>query len=103
MKTFIIDMDGIICVESKPYCHAMPVWTSIFMIQKLYKEENKIIIHTSRRQCDYKLTKDWLDAHDVPFHKLIMGKPKGDVYIDDKAWGLEKWERFCVLAVDSTV
>ena len=103
LKIFIIDMDGVICVESKPYRNAKPIINTIKALQDLYKSGHIIIIHTSRRQCDYKLTKEWLDKYGVPFFKLIMGKPKGDYYIDDKAWGLEKWERFCVSVADLTV
>jgi intein-encoded DNA endonuclease-like protein len=32
----------------------------------------------------YKFTKDQLEKWGVKYHKLIMGKPSGDIYIDDK-------------------
>lgn len=82
----VIDMDGVICEETKPYKKAKPIVgvqekINHWMLYMGYT----IVIHTSRRERDRKLTVNWLKEHGVLYDKLIMGKPKGDMYIDDKA------------------
>ena len=37
------------------------------------------------------LTKKQLSDWGVNYHELIMGKPEGDVFIDDKAFNSENW------------
>ena len=31
------------------------------------------------------MTVDWLQRHGVRYHQLFMGKPVGDLWIDDRA------------------
>ena len=72
-----------------------PIKKVIDLINKLY-EKNKIIIFTARfmgrsgdqvglaKRRGYKLTKKQLKNWNLKYHKLIMGKPSYDVFIDDK-------------------
>jgi len=83
MKTIAIDLDGVLCKETKPYVEAKPIKKNINKTNKL-AIENKIIIFTSRRICDKKLTEKWLSDNEVCYDKLILGKPKFDIYIDEK-------------------
>ena len=72
-------------------------------INKLYDEGNKIVFHTARgmgrsnnsqifaERKFYRLTLSQLEKWGVKHHGLYMGKPSGDIYIDDKG---EKDEDF---------
>ena len=44
-----------------------------------------IIIYSARTWVEYEMTVDWLNRHGVKYHQLFMGKPVGDVWIDDRA------------------
>ena len=97
MKTYVIDIDGTICsVTGGQYQNAQPKKERIIKINKLYEEGNYIIFHTARgmgrtknnaekaKELFYNLTEDQLNSWGVKFHKLQLGKPSGDFYIDDK-------------------
>lgn len=77
-KTVVIDIDGVICKEGHK-----PVKEVISRLKEIHKKHT-IIIFTSRSWYKYKQTKRWLHDHNVLYDELIMGKPGGDVYIDDK-------------------
>ena len=34
---------------------------------------------------EFEMTTDWLNKNKVKYHQLFMGKPVGDVWIDDRA------------------
>ena len=97
MKTYVFDIDGTICsLCDGDYEHAKPYYDRINMINKLHQEGNIIIFNTARGMGRYKntaglahaafydLTVKQLHAWRVKYHKLFMGKPSGDFYIDDK-------------------
>ena len=62
----------------------------------MFNEGHGIIFHTARGMGTFKndgkkahekyydLTLNQLNNWGVRFHKLIMGKPSGDLYVDDK-------------------
>lgn len=83
----IIDMDGTICTEMRQFsrCLAEPKEGAIETINQLYDEGNTIIIYSSRTWVEYEMTVDWLKKHGVKYNQLFMGKPVGDVWIDDRA------------------
>jgi hypothetical protein len=35
---------------------------------------------------------DWLNSNSIPFDQLILGKPIGDYWIDDRAIKFETWD-----------
>jgi phosphatidate phosphatase PAH1 len=101
MKKYIIDIDGTIC--DKPKCRddsdyetSIPKLDRIAKINKLYDEGNQIIYLTARgmgrsgdntdlaKKMFYEITKNQLDYWGCKYHKLMLGKPSGDYYIDDK-------------------
>ncbi|WP_421945854.1 hypothetical protein [Pedobacter sp.] len=90
----IIDLDGTICTEERTYSRAMakPLPNAVDSINKLYEEGNTIIIYSARTWMEYEMTIDWLTKNDVKFHQLILGKPIGDVWIDDRAIGFDGWD-----------
>jgi len=98
MKEICFDLDGVICNQTiGDYENAVPDKKAIEVINKLYNQGNKIIIFTSRfmgrnqnnvektYSQGYEFTLKQLKEWKVKFHKLIMGKPRYDIIIDDKA------------------
>lgn len=83
----IIDLDGTICREMRQFsrCLAEPWPDAIDTVNKLYDAGNTIIIYTARTWAEYEMTVDWLGKHGIKYHQLFMGKPVGDVWIDDRA------------------
>lgn len=100
-KTYVIDIDGTIC--DKDVCRkdgdyetSIPKLERIAVINQLYDEGNIIKYFTARgmgRNKDnvvlayadfYNLTQTQLNEWGCKYHELILGKPSGDVYIDDK-------------------
>jgi hypothetical protein len=80
-------MDGTICKEMRQFsrCLAEPKADAIETINKLYDAGNTIIIYSARTWVEYEMTVDWLNRYGVKYHQLFMGKPIGDVWIDDRA------------------
>lgn len=98
---YVVDIDGTICNEPEcrddyDYETSIPKLDRIAKINKLYDEGNQIIYLTARgmgrsgdnadlaKRIFYELTKDQLDRWECKYHKLVLGKPSGDYYIDDK-------------------
>ena len=83
----IIDMDGTICTEDRTYSGGLAVTKlhAVESINALYDEGHTIIIYSARTWMEFEMTTAWLKEHKVKYHQLIMGKPIGDVWIDDRA------------------
>jgi hypothetical protein len=72
------------------------MYDRIEKINALYEEGNTIIFQTARgmgrsgnsaayaHKAFYDLTKEQLDVWGVKYHSLFLGKPAGDIYVDDK-------------------
>ena len=100
MKTriYCIDIDGTICTtEGTDYSKAIPIKKRIEQINNLYEEGNKIIYFTARGMGStnnnisaayakmYSFTEKQLSDWGAKYHSLFLGKPRADLYIDDKA------------------
>ena len=83
----VIDLDGTICNEMRQFsrCLAEPYPDAVATINELYDAGHTIIIYSARTWVEYEMTVDWLKRHGVKYHQLFMGKPVGDVWIDDRA------------------
>ena len=83
----IIDLDGTICTEEKTYSRSLakPNNGAIVAVNKLYDLGHIVIIYSARSWMEYEMTVDWLKKNDIRYHQLVMGKPIGDVWIDDRA------------------
>jgi uncharacterized HAD superfamily protein len=91
----VIDMDGTICTEMRQFsrCLAKPKADAVTVINELYDAGNTIIIYSARTWVEYEMTVDWLKRYGVKYHQLFMGKPIGDVWIDDRAITVkENWK-----------
>jgi uncharacterized HAD superfamily protein len=89
----VIDMDGTICTEEKTYSRALakPLPGAVENINKLYDEGHIVLIYSARTWMEYEMTYDWLCKYNIKFHQLILGKPIGDVWIDDRAINFKSW------------
>ena len=92
---YLFDLDGTICEEDGDfenfttekdwhnyYTICKPIKDTIIKVRKLFLDNHTIIIWTARWDKDFAVTKEWLERNLVPFHKLIMDKPMGDIYVD---------------------
>jgi hypothetical protein len=95
--TYVFDIDGTICtLVDGMYEEAQPLTDRIQRINDLYDNGNTIIFQTARgmgrsdnspayaQAAFYDLTRAQLLEWGVKFHDLFLGKPAGDIYIDDK-------------------
>jgi hypothetical protein len=94
---YVFDIDGTICANTNSdYENSVPMQNRIDRINKLYDEGNTIIFQTARGMGRsknssafayakfFELTQSQLKTWGVKYHSLFLGKPAGDVYIDDK-------------------
>ena len=105
MKTYIFDIDGTICNSyGGDYTNATPKKNRIQKINELYNEGNTIIFLTARgmgrhnndsnlaNEEFYVLTENQLKRWGAKYHRLFLGKPAGDFYVDDK--GINDYDFF---------
>ena len=97
-KTYVIDIDGTICdwEPGRDYTLASPFPERIKVLNKLYDQGHTIKYFTARGmgryggrsdkaiESFYAITESQLDRWGCKYHELILGKPAGDYYIDDK-------------------
>ena len=94
---YVFDIDGTICTNSSPdYSKAKPYKERINKVNKLYEQGHTIIFLTARGMGRnknnaalavsdfFELTREQLKSWGVKYHELFLGKPSGDLYIDDK-------------------
>ena len=98
MKVYVFDIDGTVCtsVSDGDYLKAKPYKHRIKKINDLFDKGNKIIFQTARgmgrhknnatkaKNEFYMITIKQLESWGIKYNKLFMGKPSGDIYIDDK-------------------
>ena len=95
--TYVFDIDGTICTNSSgDYDYAEPLQDHINIVNKLYDEGHTIVLQTARGMgrthnnqlsayiLFYNYTREQLEQWGVKYHTLFLGKPSGDIYIDDK-------------------
>ena len=94
---FVFDIDGTLCTNSQgDYSEAKPFFERIKVVNELFDQGNQIILLTARGMGSSEnnqeiaktkwesFTKDQLASWGVKYHMLFLGKPSGDVYVDDK-------------------
>jgi hypothetical protein len=97
MKAIVIfDIDGVLATGSVEdvysdaagwaYENCEPCLPGIQLLKELHRCGCQIILHSSRMEYDRVKTEMWLDAYAIPYDSLVLGKPYGDIYIDDKAF-----------------
>ncbi|MFC2071649.1 hypothetical protein ACFLUU_02890 [Chloroflexota bacterium] len=93
---YCFDIDGTLCNDTQgKYPEATPRMDVILKLNKLYDAGHTIIIHTARGAttgADWReLTERQLKAWNVKYHRLVMGRPGADVYVDDKSIHVSEW------------
>jgi len=90
----IIDLDGTICSEEKTYSRSMatPKPGAKETLQNLKKKGHTIIIYSARSWNEYEMTIQWLEDHQIHYDQVILGKPIGDYWIDDRAIQFKTWD-----------
>lgn len=92
----IVDLDGTLCTEEKQFSRSLakPIKKAIEAVNNLYSKGHIIVIYSARNWVEYEMTIFWLKKNRVKFHQLIMGKPQGDLWIDDRSVNpKEGWDR----------
>ena len=90
----IIDLDGTICTEEKQFSRALavPIRGAVDFLKRKKSEGHTVIIYSARSWAEYEMTFEWLIRNEIPFDQLILGKPIGDFWIDDRAIRFTSWE-----------
>jgi len=94
---YVVDIDQTICKNKDlKYKDSIPYLSRIRKLNHLHDQGHTIIYNTARGMGRYKnisilawirfyfLTRSQLKKWGVKFDKLRLGKPAGDMYIDDK-------------------
>ena len=90
----VIDLDGTICSEHRQFSRSLakPLDAAVESLRQLRELGHTIIVYSARTWEEYEMTVDWLDRHKIPFDQLILGKPQGDIWIDDRALRFTSWK-----------
>lgn len=94
----IVDVDDtILTTYNRDYHNSEPHTEMIDKLNRMYDEGWVIVYCTARGQLSNNgdiekieknvrpILEDWMSRNGVKYHELIMGKPWGAYYIDDKA------------------
>jgi len=89
MATYCFDIDGTLFKTlGSDYPNSQPLPRRIAVVNRLYEEGHEITLFTARGAhsgIDWReLTEEQLSRWGVRYHRLILGKPHADIYIDDK-------------------
>ena len=93
---YCFDIDGTICTNTEgKYEDAAPFYEVIERINELFDNGDTIYFQTARGATtgiDWRsLTEKQLSEWKVKYHKLFLGKPTADIYVDDKAINVIEW------------
>lgn len=91
-----VDIDNTITITKEmDYENSIPMFDRINIINKLYDKGNIITYWTGRGTVSgidyYNLTKNQLKKWGAKYHKLLLGKPAYDIFIDDKSFNSDKY------------
>ena len=105
-ETYVFDIDGTLCsLTDGNYENASPHKARIKKVNRLYDEGHTIILFTARGmgrtanqskeaiRMFFDMTLQQVDSWGIKHHRLILGKPAGDHYIDDKGINHEDFFR----------
>jgi mannose-6-phosphate isomerase-like protein (cupin superfamily) len=97
-KKICVDIDGCLCSPTKgDYENAKPYKKAVDAVNYLYDKGHYIMLYTSRfmgrtgssvpdaYKLGYEFTQQQLKGWGVKYHELLLGKPRADIVIDDRA------------------
>lgn len=89
MKKICIDIDGVIATELDEgdwkYERCVYIAGSREVILSIKALGYAICLFSARWEIDRDKTIEWLQEHNIYYDELILGKPKADIYVDDRA------------------
>ncbi len=93
---YCFDIDGALCTRTDgDHTLAKPFYDRIALVNALYAAGHVIKLFTSRGSTTgidrREATEHQMQAWNVRYHELIMGKPEADIFIDDKAFRGDQW------------
>tara|TARA_R100000005_G_C4952167_1_gene172204 strand:- start:738 stop:1052 length:315 start_codon:yes stop_codon:yes gene_type:complete len=92
---YCFDIDGTLCTTNCHYKDAKPFTNVIDKVNKLYEDGHEITLFTSRGSGSgtdwFEFTKKQVDSWSIKYHKLILGKPQYDIFVDDRAINNLEW------------
>lgn len=95
-KLLVIDIDGVLAVEQNalPLEQRSVIGEARNALNILRQKGYKILLFTSRFRSQKKATVEWLERYSLPFDDILFGKPRGILYIDDRAYRFRGWKQF---------
>ena len=90
-KKICFDIDGVLATltPGNDYSVAMPIKENISILNKLYDNDNTIVLFTARGSetgIDWKkITENQMKDWGVKYHELRFGKPGAEMFVDDRA------------------
>jgi hypothetical protein len=85
LRWLLVDLDNTIAHSSYPdFKLQNPIEGAKKFLDKLVTDGWKIIIYTARSWTEYELIEAWLDKNEMPFRRIVCGKPLGRFSIDDR-------------------
>jgi 7-cyano-7-deazaguanine synthase in queuosine biosynthesis len=81
------DIDGVLTLETAGHDYAArtPDLARIGRLREQHTAGAWVVLHSSRREVDRGVTENWLNAHGVPYHALLLEKPPVAWQVDDRA------------------
>lgn len=102
---YCFDLDNTLCnTIDKDYNNATPIHEMVDRVNYLYNNNHEIIVFTARGMGKfngdvnkvynvyYKMTETQLRKWGIKYHKLILGKPSFDLFIDDKNQKIDEFK-----------
>lgn len=94
---YVFDIDNTLCyTNDSNYENSIPIKERIAKVNALYDEGHTILLQTARGmgrggnsqayayESFYETTKQQVTGWGIKHHGLFLGKPAGDIYVDDK-------------------
>ena len=89
----VFDLDGVICTPPRGIQFGVVTWidkckpivNAVEFMQWIHKQGHEIIIWCSRpNDLAVKFaTEQWLDLHQVPYHRLIFDRPVSPIFVNE--------------------
>ncbi|MDP4091430.1 MAG: hypothetical protein Q8930_19470 [Bacillota bacterium] len=95
-RTLVIDIDSVLAVEDEsiPLTDRPVISDALDAIRLLRQKEFKIILYTARFNHQKDETIEWLNKNNIEYDKIIFGKPRALLYIDDRGYRFKDWKSF---------
>lgn len=95
-RTLVVDIDSVLAIEDRntPLIDRMVINDAVEAIRMLKQKGFKIILYTSRFNFQKDETIEWLNKNNIEYDRIVFGKPRGFLYIDDRGYRFKGWKKF---------